>query len=89
MNKWQNISAAAIQLVWAVQRCEDCMAEFDYDPAACLEWMEQRDTELERVEQAIEAAGIDWRDPFVRQRLRTQGLNAWRTSRRGAAGGEG
>jgi hypothetical protein len=71
MTHEQNIIACALQLAHENSGYLECMAEFDDDESACNEWNDARETAIERLCQALVAAGIDVRDPEVWNRVRS------------------
>ncbi len=70
----QNVLAAAVQVLWAAEKVDNCLAEFEKEPATCFEFEMAEADAMQQLGKAVEDAGIAWRDPAVRERLRTQGL---------------
>jgi hypothetical protein len=73
MTPEQNVIAAAIDFLIADEQYTDCRLNNTY--GACRPLGAVKIKALEYLSQAVIAAGIDWLDPAVRERLRKQGVN--------------
>lgn len=74
MTPEQNVIAAAIDFLIAEDQYVDCFLHNVHTVAVCRPLSRAVAKALERLSQAIVDAGIDWRDPVVRERLRKEGL---------------
>lgn len=73
MTPEQNVIAAAIDFLIADDQYEDCMLHNAY--VVCKPLGAAQAKAFVRLSQAVIAAGIDWRDPVVRERLRKEGVS--------------
>lgn len=64
----QAVITAAARAVWAADRYNQCLGEFDGDPEPCVEWDGEYADAMVALDQALTDAGVDWRDPACRVR---------------------